>query len=86
MSSTWQPETTCHPCGRVLGPVYYEQRQNGKATGLFFVVSRTRHWQMRALNTLIYLPVIGRLVVRLRQKMTVTYRWSWLHCCPQSDA
>jgi hypothetical protein len=85
----WQPEHgvgTWHPCGRRLGPVYYEQRVNGTATGLFFVVSRSRYWLICALDVLAGLPVIGRFAHCVRRRMTVLYRWTWLHRGPQDVA
>jgi len=82
----WQPACTWHPCGHGLGPVYYEQRVNGAATGLFFIVSRRCYWLICALALCIDLPIIGRLASHVRRHMTVDYRWTWLHRSPGGDA
>lgn len=89
MNATWQPKHaagTWHPMGNRLGPVYYEHRISGAATGLFFVVTRKYYWLLRIITALVDLPVVGRFFVRVRSRMTVTYRGTWLHCHPRGDA
>lgn len=80
MNSNWQLEHgTWHPCGRHLGPVYYEQRVDGRPTGWFFVVPRGKYWLICTLDTCSGLPVIGSLAARVRRRLAVTYRCMWLH-------
>lgn len=84
--TAWQPASTWHPCGKTLGPVYYEQRVDGTATGMFFIVSRRRYWLICVLSTCLDLPIIGRLASHVRRRMTVEYRWTWLHRIPRGVA
>lgn len=71
---------TWYPCGRrLLGPVMYVQRAGGRPTGLFFIVTRLRYWQICGLVGTRELPLIGRLARRALAQIRVEYQWTWLH-------
>lgn len=68
-------KSTWHPVGRShwFGPVLFEQRVNGRATGLSFTVSRRVYWLIRMIGAGMRwkLPLVGRIYRRI----VVEYRW-----------
>lgn len=89
MTPACQPDHsvgTWHPRGRRLGPVRYEQRINGKVTGLFFVVARRRYWLIRVLTLASKIPVVGRVARRVLRRIAVCYQYTWLHSCARGEA
>lgn len=67
---------TWMPCGHGLSPVVYVQRLGAEPTGMFFVVSRWKHWVISTLVSAARMPGIGRVARALLKHVHVTYRWT----------
>lgn len=86
----WTPQQhlgTWHPRGRrLIGPVVFVQRIDGRPTGLYFVVPRWRYWWISMLDSAVTWPIVGRVARAIRSRMQVLYIWAWPHHGPIGQA